>query len=292
MACLSEGWSLNLFCRGQAGILGKHLFLCDNWYSMESQHFSQIFSAPEKASFLFHGAAHGILISESKELEKALNIAVKAQITRIPPRPAPQKSKPVWKYILEEFQKTGLFQKPHLHHLPGINKKEPAKHPKILLHPGSGSTLKNWPLAHFLLLYEKLENNGLFPAFIVGQDDNLLFQQIKTMPDKRIYTAHHILDFWRLLHKASAYVGNDSGASHAAGLSGIPALVLFGPTDEKRWTPWGPLVKSVCGKADCRPCFEIHPNHRCENRKCISSITVDHIEKVLHDLLNTTYTSN
>ena len=53
----------------------------------------------------------------------------------------------------------------------------------------------------------------------------------------------------RQLHELSAvlaacdlYVGNDSGVSHLAGLSGGPTLALFGPTDPRVWRPLGPRV--------------------------------------------------
>jgi ADP-heptose:LPS heptosyltransferase len=37
-------------------------------------------------------------------------------------------------------------------------------------------------------------------------------------------------------------VGNDSGVSHLAGLSGARAFVLFGPSSAQVWRPLGPRV--------------------------------------------------
>jgi ADP-heptose:LPS heptosyltransferase len=40
-----------------------------------------------------------------------------------------------------------------------------------------------------------------------------------------------------------AYLGNDSGVSHLAGLCGARSVVIFGPTSPTVWRPLGPRVK-------------------------------------------------
>lgn len=44
---------------------------------------------------------------------------------------------------------------------------------------------------------------------------------------------------------ARLYVGADSGLGHAAAAVGAPTLSLFGPTDERRYAPYGPAVEVV-----------------------------------------------
>jgi ADP-heptose:LPS heptosyltransferase len=46
-----------------------------------------------------------------------------------------------------------------------------------------------------------------------------------------------------ILQQARAFLGNDSGLSHLAGLLGVPTLALFGPTDPVHWSPLGPRVR-------------------------------------------------
>lgn len=50
--------------------------------------------------------------------------------------------------------------------------------------------------------------------------------------------------------RARLYIGADSGLGHAAAAVGAPTLSLFGPTDERRYAPWGPRVKVVRGGAE------------------------------------------
>jgi ADP-heptose:LPS heptosyltransferase len=42
-----------------------------------------------------------------------------------------------------------------------------------------------------------------------------------------------------IVRRAALYVGNDSGLMHLAAASGAPTLGLFGPSDERRYAPWG-----------------------------------------------------
>src|SRR3989339_617406 len=41
-----------------------------------------------------------------------------------------------------------------------------------------------------------------------------------------------------LLVRASLYVGLDTAVSHLAATTGVPMVVLFGPTIAERWSPW------------------------------------------------------
>jgi ADP-heptose:LPS heptosyltransferase len=47
-----------------------------------------------------------------------------------------------------------------------------------------------------------------------------------------------------------AYLGNDSGVSHLAGLCGARTATLFGPTNPDVWRPIGPDVHVVAFDVD------------------------------------------
>ena len=49
--------------------------------------------------------------------------------------------------------------------------------------------------------------------------------------------------------RSKLYVGADSGLGHAAAAVGAPVLSLFGPTDERRYAPWGGAVHVVRGES-------------------------------------------
>ena len=50
-----------------------------------------------------------------------------------------------------------------------------------------------------------------------------------------------------MLKRADLFIGNDSGLMHIAAAAGVPTVGLFGPSDERRYGPWGPLTKAVRG---------------------------------------------
>jgi len=52
-------------------------------------------------------------------------------------------------------------------------------------------------------------------------------------------------------------VGADSGPQHVAAAVGCPSLVLFGPTDERRW---GAIPTFADGKKDSRRILRVAPS--------------------------------
>jgi len=68
-------------------------------------------------------------------------------------------------------------------------------------------------------------------------------------------------------------VANDSGALHLAGALGVPAVGIYGPTDERYSSPLTPHegaggVTTISEEAFCRPCFlaDCPIDHRCMKR--------------------------
>jgi ADP-heptose:LPS heptosyltransferase len=49
------------------------------------------------------------------------------------------------------------------------------------------------------------------------------------------------------LKRARLFIGNDNGYAQLAAAAGAPTLVLFGPSDDRIWRPWGEQVRVVRG---------------------------------------------
>lgn len=104
-----------------------------------------------------------------------------------------------------------------------------------VIHPFSGSTKKNWPLAKFRLLAAQLEH--VMPVcWCSGRED-------PPLPGAVRYDDLYELARW--LARARLYIGNDSGITHLAAAVGTPVLALFGSSDPLVWRPRGPNVRVV-----------------------------------------------
>jgi heptosyltransferase-2 len=118
----------------------------------------------------------------------------------------------------------------------------------VALHPGSGGAVKRWPGARFAAIARRLLAEGYAPLLLAGPaDDAAIAAALEALgeagtrvPVARVLALPVLLG---VLRRAAAYLGNDSGVSHLAGLADIPTLALFGPTDPAVWAPLGPRVR-------------------------------------------------
>jgi heptosyltransferase-2 len=77
-----------------------------------------------------------------------------------------------------------------------------------------------------------------------------------------------------LLGECAVVVTPDSGPAHVAAAVGVPAVVLFGPTDPRLTAPAGAGHAAVWRRPPCAPCFL----PRCPiDHRCMRSITVDEV---------------
>ena len=108
--------------------------------------------------------------------------------------------------------------------------------PEVVIHLGSGSPAKCWPVANFHVLASALQKKGWHTALLCGPVERarqLAVGDLRTLypPDLRSLAG--------LLAKAALFIGNDSGPGHLAAAVGTPTLTLFGPTDPRLWAPRG-----------------------------------------------------
>lgn len=116
----------------------------------------------------------------------------------------------------------------------GITKKA------YVIHPGSGSARKNWPVEHFLSLADRIRTRHAgMPLFLLGEADQALVGALGKQETVQDLT---LIQVASLLNACHAYVGNDSGITHLAASLGIPVTALFGPSSVDQWGPRGARV--------------------------------------------------
>lgn len=131
--------------------------------------------------------------------------------------------------------------------------------PIIAIHPGSGSSTKNWPLQNWIELFSN--NAGFLGAkdepgrmrkqlslvVVSGEADKAQIAQLEHAWQDRDVRFAKDLPLPRLAAalEHTIFVGHDSGISHVAAAAGADCILLFGPTDPGVWAPRNENVQVV-----------------------------------------------
>ena len=119
-------------------------------------------------------------------------------------------------------------------------------HAPIAIHPGSGSTRKNWPVTAWAELGIRLlaETPERRIVLVGGEADRASLQILRDAWGARALVAQDLTlpHLAAVLEKCAAFLGHDSGISHLAAAVGTRCLLLFGPTDPTVWAPANPQI--------------------------------------------------
>jgi heptosyltransferase III len=110
----------------------------------------------------------------------------------------------------------------------------------VLVHPGSGSPAKNWPVERYAEVIRRLQSKGREVAGIMGEADAaeaaVLAREVPGLP---VLEGLALTELAETLAECAAFLGNDSGITHLAAAVGLPVVALFGPSDAGTWAPRG-----------------------------------------------------
>jgi hypothetical protein len=113
----------------------------------------------------------------------------------------------------------------------------------IIIHPGSGGKAKNWPIACYHDLAEKLRKTGLLFNWCLGPAE----EDFPLPGGERAIRTETLEELARTLGSTHLYIGNDCGISHLAAAVGCRTIALFGPTDPQIWAPRGGHITILRG---------------------------------------------
>ncbi len=160
----------------------------------------------------------------------------------------------------------------------GVTSEERAK--AIILHPGSGSKKKVWPLHQFFNLAHTLQKNlGSKILIVLGPAEGPEVQKVFEGMGPNSFILGKgltLLQLASVMEGCWFFIGNDSGISHMATALGLPTMVIFGPTDERVWSPKGEKVIVIRKEVHCFPC----PQERfllCKDVECLKGIEMGEV---------------
>jgi ADP-heptose:LPS heptosyltransferase len=77
----------------------------------------------------------------------------------------------------------------------------------------------------------------------------------------------------------------DTGALHIAAASGSPVIGLYGPSDPRKWSPYGEKHTFIYKNFPCSPCniplYGKTPD--CKDPRCMKEIEVEEVIKVIEE---------
>jgi ADP-heptose:LPS heptosyltransferase len=130
----------------------------------------------------------------------------------------------------------------------------------IVLHPGSGSETKNYPLEFwFNLVHEigiKLPYKKIVLLGPAERKQYQRFEQERWDSKTEFIRCPEKEELHSLLHEASVYVGHDSGITHLSALLGTPTIALFKNSHRNQWAPLGPDVTVIAPSSDYHTILE------------------------------------
>jgi heptosyltransferase-3 len=112
----------------------------------------------------------------------------------------------------------------------------------VVVHPGSGSEKKCWPVQNFLEIIARLGQKGAGGVIVTGQAEERMEALIKGTPLPPGWAwlrSPSLVVLSALLQEADLYLGNDSGITHLAAACGTDVVALFREDLVTAWRPYG-----------------------------------------------------
>jgi heptosyltransferase III len=114
---------------------------------------------------------------------------------------------------------------------------------KVLVHPGTRSPCRVWPVERFAAVSDLLQDKLGAQIFLTaGPHEQPLIEQIRTHCKAHVVTVpppRHVGALAALLAQFDAMLCHDSGPMHIAAAVGTPVVALFGSQNATIWRPLG-----------------------------------------------------
>lgn len=150
----------------------------------------------------------------------------------------------------------------------------------VILHPGSGSKKKVWPIDRYSNLARTLHDRlGSRILIVLGPAEA---PEARKSFEGRGYASPILASGLSVLQLASVmegcklFVGNDSGVSHLAAAVGLPTVAIFGPTDQSVWAPRGERTCVVSKDVLCSPCLH-ERSSQCTEVECLTGVQMEDV---------------
>jgi heptosyltransferase-2 len=157
---------------------------------------------------------------------------------------------------------------------------------KIVIHPAASLPAKQWSLDRFASVMRVLRDRYKARFIYTGaKGDATLYREIEKRGPFDGLDLCGVADLREnisVYRAANLFFGVDSGPMHMAAAVGVPVVALFGPTDERKWGPWGQGHTVITKRLSCYPCKP----HKCAENECMKRITVEEALEAVEQKVN------
>ena len=144
---------------------------------------------------------------------------------------------------------------------------------KVIVHAAASLPAKQWPLGRFAEVMRSLQGNqGARFVYTGAKADSGLYEEIERLGPfggLNLCGVTTVRENIAVYRACDLFFGVDSGPMHMAAAVGTPVVALFGPTDERKWGPWGEGHVVISRRLPCYPCKP----HLCSDYQCMEQIT-------------------
>jgi ADP-heptose:LPS heptosyltransferase len=127
--------------------------------------------------------------------------------------------------------------------------------PIVCLHAGARIPVRRWPEKYFSDLIARLRAQYDFSLILVPDPDGY-GRGLSSIADRTLENLS-VEQLVALISASDLLIANDSAPAHIAAACDCPVIAIFGPTEPRRFRPWGEksrvVIRDIC---PYRPCFD------------------------------------
>jgi len=133
----------------------------------------------------------------------------------------------------------------------------------ILLFPSSGYKAKEWQSDRWAEFIDKTHSQIVMAGTEKDEEKILKISRLTKKQTINLIGDLSINELAALIKKSKLVIGCDSGPLHLTSALNKTSIVLFGPTDEERWSPYqnSDVIKKDCPPEYCNPNFNKNIEH-------------------------------
>lgn len=167
----------------------------------------------------------------------------------------------------------------------------------ICIAPGGGESFgkdayrKNWALDNFVKLSERLQKDlKVKVCILLGPKEKDIGKAFSESSNLVVFSPSTIMQASAIIDRCNLFIANDSGLLRVADALDRKIVTIFGPVDERTYSPY-PFdpKKHILIKKDlfCRPCYKKFRLPEClYDQRCLKNISVDEVFNAVRSLLN------